>query len=220
MKIGVSLHTQILGGIHNGQKSELMMLRKGNIHVTSEKLWVIKTLNTLCLYWWKYFGLRCFPGLEVKTSQDKTCQYSWRAPRPFPEPLEICRDGTQQGMKKRAYSRISDPKGYVCHTQLNTHGYLCQYSHGIFCLSHRFLNLSSKYSERNSLTLRGNKTTSHLAAFVVVCHWVWALEIFAHNQRIPDSLGSSELGNRTRLQYKEPCYVIKGWDQRREERTS
>lgn len=42
--------TQILSGINNGQKSEVMMLGKGNIHVTSEKLLVVKPLNTLCLY--------------------------------------------------------------------------------------------------------------------------------------------------------------------------
>ena len=53
-------------------------------------------------------------------------------------------------------------------------GYLYKHPYDIICLSQGFLNLSSKYFERNNFTLIGNHTSFPLltlAAFV----WVWHL---------------------------------------------
>lgn len=72
------------------------------------------------------------------------------------------------------YSHISDPGDCLCPLTIKHCGYLYQHPYGIISLRQGFLNLSSKYFERNNFTLIGNHTSFPLltlAAFV----WVWHL---------------------------------------------
>ena len=91
----------------------------------------------------------------------------------LPVPLEICKDETASD-KRGTYSHISDPGDCLCPLTIKHCGYLYQHPYGIISLRQGFLNLSSKYFERNNFTLIGNHTSFPLltlAAFV----WVWHL---------------------------------------------
>ena len=66
------------------------------------------------------------------------------------------------------------PRRLFVSTTIKHCGYLYQHPYGIISLRQGFLNLSSKYFERNNFTLIGNHTSFPLltlAAFV----WVWHL---------------------------------------------
>lgn len=97
---------------HNGQKAEVVMLGRGKGHVTSDKLWLAKPLNALCLCCWECCGLRCFPCLEADKSGHSLSLFL-EGSLIFVRALRDLQGWDTARNNGGAYGRISDPRGYA-----------------------------------------------------------------------------------------------------------